>query len=518
MDPRLPALALPSLVILGLLVLHSVKALPRARAAAFWASAAAYGIVRGIALRWVTETGLQASFPYQIHRPLLSFFGVSLQEVAGWMIVLYLGWWLGGRLSSALFSQVAWACLFLGTVSWAVETTAVAAGWWHWTVPLSGGLLGAVPWIGLVDWFFVGTDFLLPFLALSAPALRDRPARFLSLLLFPVHFASHLAVEPLSGAFPIPGLHLCHWALLGLLLWLVARSKDVDDAFSDDGFRLPVAGLAILLLDAALVPFVLLGRPVLAVAVVPAAVVALLSLWPRWGRGAGLVGALGGFWNPSLWLAAVPVLAAAVLEWERRHSRWSPRILAGLLLLTAFGVHSAASRRDVELKRRLDVAISARDRGDLAMAEAELGAAVREFPGSHVPLALLGEIEYRTNRLTEARARYQSAVAIKQDFLEGYRYLAAIDLQRGSRARAAESARRGLEIEPGDLELRYLKMRAEGQPPNGLWAEADAARLEGLAALAFEVGDVAGAAQALDSGIARWPERSSFRQLRAKLP
>jgi hypothetical protein len=517
MDPRLPALAFPSFVILGLLAVHSARSLPRARAAAFWASAAAYGIARGIALRWVTETGLQASFPYRIHRPLLTVFGVSLQEVAGWMIVLYLGWWLGFRLSQALFHQVAWACLFLGAVSWAVETTAVAAGWWHWTVPLSGGLLGAVPWIGLVDWFFVGTDFLLPFLALSAPSLRGRSARFLSLLLFPLHFASHLAVEPLSGAFPVPGLHLCHWALLGLLLWLAARSKAVDPAFSGNGW-LPVAGLAILLVDAALVPAVLLGRPGLAVAVVPVAVVALLSLGPRWGRGAGLVGALGGFWNPSLWLAAVPVLAAAVLGWERRHPRWSPRILIGLLLLTAFGVHSAAVRRDAGLKRRLDVAISARDRGDLATAEAELGAAAREFPGSHVPLALLGEIEYRTNRLADARARYEAAVAVKQDFLEGYRHLAVIDLQRGSRAKAAESARRGLEIEPGDLELRYLKMRAEGRPPGGLWAEADSAQLETLAGLAFEVGDAAGAAEALDSGIARWPERSSLRDLRAKLP
>jgi tetratricopeptide (TPR) repeat protein len=531
MDPRLPTLALPSLAILGALVVHSARTLPRARAAAFWTSAAVYGVVRGLAVGWVTRAGLQASYPYRIRQPLFEIFGVPLQEVAGWAIVLYLGWWLGCRFSRSrderearLFPQVAWACLFLGAVAWAVETTAIAAGWWHWTVPLSGGLLGAVPWIGLVDWFFVGTDFLLPFLALSAPSLRGRPARFLSLLLFPVHFASHLSVAPLSQAVPVPGLHLCHWALLGILLWLAGRSRAVDRPFAGDGagtdFWLPAAGLALLLLDAALIPVLLLDRPGLAVAALPAAVVALLALRPRWGIGAGVLAAAGGLWSPPLLLAAVPVGAAGVLHWERRHARWGAPVLLGGLVVTAFGVHSAAAHREAELKRRLDRAIAARDGGDLAGAEAELASAAREHPSSHVPLALLGEIDYRTNRLAEAHERYLAAVAIKQDFLEGYRYLAVIDLQRGRRESAAGFARRGLEIEPGDLELRYLERRAGGEPLDGFWEEAapaGAGRIASLAGLAFEVGDAAGAAEALDRGIARWPESRALYPLRVKL-
>jgi hypothetical protein len=95
-----------------------------------------------------------------------------------------------------------------------------------------------------------------------------------------------------------------------------------------------------------------------------------------------------------------------------------------------------------------------------------------------------------------------------------------IDLQRGRRSSAAGFARRGLEIEPGDLELRYLELRAEGKPLDGLWEEAlpaGAGRLASLAGLAFEVGDASGAAEALDRGIARWPESRSLYPLRVKL-
>ena len=87
MQPRVLILALPSLVVLALLVWHSWRSLPRRRAVAFWVSVAVYGVLRGMAVAWVTREGLGAPLPYQIRDPLLSVFGVSLQEVAGWAIV-----------------------------------------------------------------------------------------------------------------------------------------------------------------------------------------------------------------------------------------------------------------------------------------------------------------------------------------------------------------------------------------------------------------------------------------------
>lgn len=512
MEPRVLILALPSLAVLALLVWHSRKALPRRRAAAFWAAVTVYGVLRGAAVAWVTREGLGAALPYQIRNPLLQVFGVSLQEVAGWAIVAYLAWWLGERFARQekkgprLFLQVAWGCLFLGAISWAVEAAAIAAGWWHWTVPAGSEMLLRVPWIGLVDWFFVGTDFLLPFLVLTAPALAGRPVRYLTLLLFPLHMSAHLW---------LPGLDLAHWLLLGLVLWLALRSPAEDAAFSNALNWLPAAALGIVLLDAALVELFLVERPALLASVVPAAAVALQALRPALGSGLAAAAVVGSLAFPPLLLAAVPGLTALVLRFGRRN-RWTAPALMAALASLALVMHSRAGKAEEELKRRLDQALAARDRGDLTAAAKELSDLSRDHPESHVPLALLGEIRYRTGRLEEARAAYEEAVEIKQDFVEGYRYLAVIHLQRGRRDAAAEAAARGLAVAPGDLELRYL----QGQEIGELWPEIEAkgpAAAKALAGLAYEVGDVSGAVEALDRGIARWPGDSEMRRLRTRI-
>lgn len=561
MDPRLLVLTLPSLLVLGLLVGHSLRALPRRRALAFWAGVAAFGLIRGLAVRWITEEGLGAAVPYVIHNPLLSFAGVSLQEVVGWAVVAYLGWWLGERFAGSLvsppgrgpgagssrrsrktvpprsepapdgaplFAQIAWACLFLGAISWAVESAAVGAGWWHWTVPLSAGLLGNVPWIGLVDWFFVGTDFLLPFLALTAPALRSHPARFLTLLAFPIHFGSHLLTEPLAGlsrALPIPVFHLVHWALLALLLALALRPRPIDPAFAPDvrpAWLSPALALALVLADVALVQLVAVREPRFLASIAPALAVALVALVPRWTAGIGLAALAGGILFPPLLLAAVAPLAATLLRSGHRHPRsfrWAVPALLVLLAVAAWQAHTTADRREADLRQRLDQALAARDAGDLPRAIADLEATAKAHPGSHVPQALLAEIHYRTGRLAEARERYRSALALKQDFLPAHRHLAVIALQQGDPAEAAQAASRGLQIAPTDPELRYLQARIGGGPPPAFWKDIGERPqdLEGLAGLAFEVDDPQGAAAALQAGLARWPGHLPFHRRRVQL-
>ena len=486
MEPRVLLLAIPSFLVLVLLIVHSWRALPRRRALAFWLSVAVYGLALGLAVAWVTESGLGAAAPYEIREPLLPVFGIPLQELAGWAIVAYLAWWLGNRFSRQLFQQAAWGCLFLGAISWAVEAAAVAAGWWRWTVPAGSPFLLGVPWIGLVDWFFVGTDFLLPFLVITAPALAGRPARFLSLLLFPLHMASHLWLEPVAG---IPGLHLVHWLLLGLVLWLALRSPAEDEAFSRAPDRLPLLGIAIVLADIAVVEALVVGRPGL-----------LASLLPVAGVVAGaLLGRPRGARRPRRWLApaALPLLAAL-----------------------AVGVHTRGGAQRQDLQERLELALAARDRGDLAAADAELEALTREHPAEHAPYALLGEIRYRTGKAAEARPLFERAVEIKSDFLQGYRMLAVIDLQAGRRESASQFAARGLAVDPDDLELRYLEARAKGEGIAALWPAIEAkgpAAAEGMAALAYEVGDAAGAAEILDRALARFPDTRTLYRTRIQL-
>ena len=514
MEPRVLILAVPSLTVLILLVWHSFRSLPRRRALTFWISVTLYGLLRGLAVAWVTREGLGASLPYQIRDPLLSVLGVSLQEIAGWAIVAYLAWWLGARFDRRLFLGIAWGCLFLGAISWAVEAAAIAAGWWHWTVPAGSEMLLRVPWIGLVDWFFVGTDFLLPFLVLTAPALAGRPVRFLSLLLFPVHMASHLWIAPLAPGLPMPGFHLVHWVLLGLVLWLALRSSQEDAAFSGSG-ALPAAALGIVLLDIALVELFLVKRPELLASAVPAAAVALQALRPGIGSGVAAGAVVGSLALPPLILGAIPGFSVLVLRFGRRN-RWAAPALMAALAAWALVIHGRVVKAEEDLKRGLDQALLSRDRGDLSGAMRELSELSKGHPDTHVPLALLGEIQYRTGKLEEARASYEKAVEIKQDFVEGYRYLAVIHLQQARRDSAAEVAARGLAVAPGDLELRYLQGREIGE----IWPEIELkgpAAAKALAGLAYEVGDTAGAVEALDRGAARWPQDVEIQNLRARL-
>ncbi|HEX5717906.1 MAG TPA: tetratricopeptide repeat protein [Thermoanaerobaculia bacterium] len=474
MEPRVLILALPSLVVLALLVWHSWRSLPRRRAIAFWVSVAVYGVLRGVALAWVNREDL----------------GKAVQQAAGWAIVAYLAWWLGERFARQekqgprLFLQVAWGSLFLGAIGWAVEAVSAAAGWRHWTGPAGSEVLLRVPLAGLVDWFFVGTDFLLPFLVLTAPALAGRPVRFLALLLFPAHMASHLWVGNLSEGVPIPGFHLVHWLLLGLVIWLALRSPAEDAAFSGPDW-MPAAGLGIVLLDVALVELFLVDRPLLLASVVPAAAVALQALRPGIGSGVAAGAVVGSLAFPPLILSALPAFSVLVLRFGRRN-RWAAPALMAALASLALVMHGRVGKAEEDLKRRLDEALRR------------------------------GEIQYRTGRLEEARASYEEAVEIKQDFVEGYRYLAVIHLQKGRRDAAAESAARGLAVAPGDLELRYLQGREIGE----LWPEIEAqgpAAAKALAGLAYEVRDVSGAVEVLDRGIARWPEDRELRSLRGRV-
>ena len=460
-DSRLLILAIPSAVILAGLVWHSLVALPRWRAAAFWSAVLAYGIARGLGVRFVTGS-IGASFPYEIRNPMLSFAGVSAQEVVGWAVVTYLAWWIGAR-RPQLFLQVAWGALFLGAIAWAIEAAAIAARWWHWTVPTASRVFINVPAIGIVDWFFVGIDFLLPFAAITGSRLRWR---YLTLLFFPVHFAGHL----------LPGiwLHVVHWMLVLIAAWLALRSSATDRPFADVRSWIPAAGFFLIVADVAAVDLFLVRRPDLLVSIIPVVV-----LW--------LVGMRGG---------SAP--------WLRRHA---VAMLAAIAIF-AVALHAKSARDRADMTRRLDAAIAERNRGNLSAAVVQFDAIARDHPIDYAPLALAGEILYRTGDLESARERLARAVEIKQDFVRGYRMLAVIDARRGRRS---EWAARGLEVAPDDLQLRYLA----GEDIVPAIDSPDVAA--GLAALAYEVGDGTTAERIVRTAVARWPDHRRLRAIATRL-
>jgi tetratricopeptide (TPR) repeat protein len=528
-EPRALALVLPTAAVLAALVAHSLAALPRRRALAFWAAAAVYGVARGLVLELVVEGGLGASLPYRIHQPLWPVAGVPLQEVAGWAVVAYLGWWLGDRFAAAhgrprhaLFVTLAWACLFLGAVAWAVEAAAVAAGWWHWTVPVSRPLFANVPFIGLVDWFFVGTDLVLPFLALTAPALRRARWRWATLLAFPLHFAAHLGVERPAQWLPVPPYHVMHAALLAGLLWAAARSRRADPAFVVPAGlvrHLPVAALAVIVADVALVEAWLAGRPGLLPSLLPVAAVAVQALRPAWGYALALAGLLGIPAHPSLALAAVPAATSLLLRRLQGSRRRVLALAVAALCAVVWLAHWRGAAAERDLVARLAHALAARDRGEVGAAEGELRAAAAAHPGAHAPAALLAELYYRTGRHRQAAEAAERVLAVRQDHLPAHRLRAVVALLAGEREAAAEAARRGLAVAPGDPELGYLERRARGADL-AAWRgfEALAPRTaQGVVALAWEVGDRSGSAHLLDRALARWPGHRWFYPTRVKV-
>ena len=68
----------------------------------------------------------------------------------------------------------------------------------------------------------------------------------------------------------------------------------------------------------------IVGRPKLAVSILPALALIVQSFWPWAGYVAGAVALAMGAWLPALALASAPAAAAVMLSWGRRHRSWTP--------------------------------------------------------------------------------------------------------------------------------------------------------------------------------------------------
>ena len=456
------ALAIASSLVLAALVAHSAWALPRRRAAAYWATVLAYGLVRGLGVRLITQRGLDASFPYEFHEQGPAILGVGAQELAGWALIVYLGWWLASRLSpQRLFPRIVGACAFLALSSLAVETAAASAGWWYWNLPAGSKILGPVPSIAIVDWAFVGIDFLLPFLAWTSRGV-PLPLRLASLFAFPLHFLAHVFPSTLA---------LAHGGLVLAVLAAALFSRVEDGSFADEP------------LGVGWIP---------PAAIVTVAIVCGRAVLERGGGPTGLVGpailacsALLGRWRGTV-----------RLDMPKRRA-WAVLAAAGIVI-AACGAVSA--HNDARLKAGLDRAIAARDAGRIAVAIRMLEDL--DGTGSHVPHAMLGEIHYRTGSLSDAGREFERAVAIQPSFTRGHRFLAVIALRRGDVAGAAACARRGLAVAPADLELAYLS--GANVLDRALLAGPKGASI--IVSLAYEVADVRTARRVADEAVARWPD------------
>jgi hypothetical protein len=124
-----------------------------------------------------------------------------------------------------LFPMMAFACLFNACLSYAVEATAMTMGWWSWNLSTKSSILSDVPMVGIVAWFSVGFDFLIPYYLIRHYRKPGQWWPFLTLLIFPVHMGMHLFGERVSDLLPMTPYNAWHWAMVLVVMCLPFLSK-----------------------------------------------------------------------------------------------------------------------------------------------------------------------------------------------------------------------------------------------------------------------------------------------------
>ena len=467
-----------STVALLLLLAHRRANLGRAATAIFVVAAAAYGWLRSTAIG-VLSALAHADAPYRIVTPLATVAGVPLQELVGWISAVALASYLADRLlrrlgrpadawSTALVAGVAMAAICL-----AVESAAVTAGWWSWSLGHSTTGVLRFPAIALLDWGFVAFDFLLPFeLWRRRAPLGERIA---GLLFFPLHLAGHALTGPVWTALPLAGFDLVHVGLIAAVAALAfAPGGRGDDSPwpSSVGERWRHAALlggGLIVLTTA-TQLVMLGEG--------------RQLWTGLPLAAALLA------------AATAKIPLAVRRDERR--RYLPAawiflaLLAGGLFLR---LPEALRARDFEQLVARGVAALAS--GDIKAARSQLAAALSRRPGHADVHWLLGWAELQAGERGAARGHLEAAVASRPASVEAARYLALLDLLEGRRGDAAALLERRRTRHPETADLAYLAWVADaeqairGGTPAPVVATATAAEIREIFALARVLGDAA---------------------------
>ena len=501
----LAVLAVPAGIAFVLLVAATLRTLGLRRGAAFWAAVLPYGVLRGLLVRRIS-TGLGGEVPYLVTEAKWTLLGVPLVEPIGWGVAAALGLLVALRFTSTRsprgFPEPLLVAATLFGTSLAVECAAVSAGWWHWNVPSGAGFFGPVPPIGLIDWAFVATDLVLPFLAFLRPA--SALVRIGSLLLFPIHFGAHAAPN-LRVLGPAELLDVAHLALLALLLALAfAERKRRTESAAAPGRALPIAAAGLVIGTSALVP-ILARRAALAVAPLPLAALVAAAFLPSAAIPLAVSGVAGALALPASVLAAVLPALASILRRAFPVRRLVPiAVAATLVAAVAIGAHR--EERRTALTSGLDEALALRDSRRTAESATRLRRLVRDFPAEAAPRIFLAEIDYAEGRLAEARQGYEAVLAIRPTSQDAWKHLVVLDL-REKRPEAAAHLAWARRLVPEDLELRWLDHRRGGAHPAEFLPNLEAKGPTGaiaIAALAFEVDDVEGSLAILDAAIARF--------------
>ncbi len=466
------ALAALSAAVLLLVVDHRRANLGGRAAAAFFVASVGYGLVRSLSIRSLAEAHL-GGMPYRLGTPLASIAGVPLQELIGWTASAGLAAYIADRLLRRFgrptdpYRTTLVAGVVMAAICLAVESAAVAGGWWTWSLAHSPASAIRFPGIALLDWGFVAIDFLLPFELWRRRA--SLPARLAGLLCFPVHLAGHAFAAPLPGPVPLSGFDFVHVGLVAALVGAAMMTRDASPwpPVRSEPLRLRPALAVAILLGTAAIQLILADDAARLWTVLPLAALALFVAAIR---------------------KEAPVRATV---WPR------PRAVAlfGVLLLLGLALRLPAALEARDFKAHLSQGATHLVAGRLDEAATALRAALALRPGHSEALWLLGWAELRRGERTEARTHLEAALAARPGALEALRLLAQLDLVEGKRDEASALLAKGLVLHPERKDLAYLAWKAEDasfgtEPaPADLLKAANPNELGEIFALARALGD-----------------------------
>lgn len=457
-------LALPSLCVFLLLVRHADRNLGHKRTIVYFSALFAYGLIRANWLATIAKDELGSAFPYLINLPVIKIGGASLQEIIGWSVAATLAWLISDRLLNRLrisagpYRTAAVGFFVLCAICLAVETAAIEADWWQWTLNQQvRPFFGRVPLVGLLDWGFVPFDFLLPFLVFAVPT--SWAYRIPAVCLFALHFRFHSELTPLPEPLPLTLNELMHAAIFAFVL-VVAVGEKSTSALPDPNRE-----------RVRLIP--LLSATIVAIATATACV--FVAHYPR-----GILASL-----PLLLLGIaayafplhppVPERTPAAEKKGKKSQQKKPRtapaqrpaednwslfyarvaIVIGIFVLTCF-LRIPFNRRSADFVNHVQAANRLMNGRNWAEAESEIRKAIGirpEHPGGHV---LLGQLLVMQKHDDEALRELHQALKLKPTDLSGLVLASTLELKSGKSNRAAELAATGHRIYPDHAEFDYL--------------------------------------------------------------
>lgn len=445
-------LGIPSIFVFALLAIYLYKNVGMKLTLAYFISAIGYGILRGSVLDYLIRDDFGPLFPYLMNSPALRIGIVSVQEVIGWSVAVLLSWILADRIlrriqvipSPHRVALIAFFCM--SAICWAVETAAIGAGWWTWTIkqPVHP-IFGKVPLIGLLDWGFVAFDFLLPFLLFASVASLN--ARLISLTLFPLHFFFHPKLTVLPEPVPLTPNDLMH---TGIFAYVLARSIEdksvplLKEPSKDRVRWFPSIALVIIVAATAAAELFVAKNPKLILGSVPLLLLGILAF--------------------ALPFSMPEIRPSITQKRGEKKSEWQALYWFGIFLMffvITYLIRVPFYRRTQQFMERVSQGIESWNRGDLRTAEDKLKEAVRIRPDQPSGHAVLAQLYLQQQRWKDARAQAEKALELNPTQRDALLLLATIDLKEMRWNESWKRASYGNSLYPDRAEFLYLRGIAE---------------------------------------------------------